>query len=266
MKIINNSYINRNGAYYNSGGLIEGTQRILINHQTKYWQQGNAENFLSLSIDNIKDEIKINEAIYIGRIPTHFGHFIMEGMARLCDVVNINKPIIGYITDGYLPEGIKPTPQKEIRWGIESATNEHCYEIHEDETDLVEKLYVPTLPYHLSHSCSEPWRMSSIIKKIVDCARNENIDIFEIEKYCLSRYEDTKESRDFVYSDPTEPISRQIAKISLANELYGKVGSNTHLSIFAKSNAKTNWIPRGSYQEGDRNQLICDLVKTYNNF
>jgi hypothetical protein len=30
-------------------------------------------------------------------------------------VVNINKPIIGYITDGYLPEGIKPTPQKEIR-------------------------------------------------------------------------------------------------------------------------------------------------------
>lgn len=114
MNIIKNSYVNRNGAYYNSGGLIEGTQRISINHQTKYWQQGNIENFLSLNVDNIGDEIKIKEAIYVGRIPTHFGHFIMEGMARLCDVVNINKPIIGYITDGYLPEGIKVTVSKNI--------------------------------------------------------------------------------------------------------------------------------------------------------
>lgn len=266
MEIINNSYVNRNGAYYTSGGLIEGTQRILINHQTKYWQQGNIENFLSLNLDNIKDEIKIGEAIYIGRIPTHFGHFIMEGMARLCDVVNVNKPIIGYITDGYLPEGIKSTPQKEIRWVIQSATKEHFYEINENETYLVETLYVPKLPYHLSHSCSEPWRMNSIIKKIINCARSENNDVIELDKYCLTRYEDIKENANFIYSDPTEPTSRQIAKISLANELYGKIGSNTHLSIFAKSEAKTNWIPRGSYQEGDRNQLICDLVKTYNKF
>jgi predicted methyltransferase len=125
---------------------------------------------------------------------------------------------------------------------------------------------VQTVPYHVSHSCAEPWRMSSLINKIVNCARLDNDDIFKIEKYCLSRYEDVKENIDYIYSDPTESISRQIAKISLANELYGKVGSNTHLSIFAKSEAKTNWIPRGSYLEGDRNQLICDLVKTYNNF
>jgi len=218
MNIVKQSYINRNGAYYNSGGLIEGTQRILISHQSKYWQQGNVENFLAIKPDKI--EVKIDEAIYIGRIPTHFGHFLMEGMARLCDVVNLNKPIIGYITDGYLPEGIKPTPQKEIRWVINSATNEFFYEIGDDNIYLVETLYVPTLPYHLSHSCSEPWRMSSIIKKIVD----------------------------------------------IANELYGTVGSNTHLSIFAKSDAKTYWTPRGSYQDSDRNQLICDLIKTYNEF
>ena len=58
----------------------------------------------------------------------------------------------------------------------------------------------------------------------------------------------------------------KIAKISFANELYGNVGSNTHLGIFAKKDAIINWTPRGSYEEGDRNQLICDLVKTYNNF
>ena len=266
MDIIKNAYVNRNGAYFNSGGLIEGTQRISINHQTKYWQQANVENPLSLNIDDNEIKNNIGEAIYIGRIPTHFGHFIMEGMARLCDVVNLNKPIIGYITDGYLPEGILPTPQKEIRWMIQSATNEHFYEINKNEIYLVETLYVPKLPYHLSHSCSEPWRMSQIIKKIVDCARSENIDVVEIKKYCLSRYEDIKENSDFTYSDPTESISRQIAKISLANELYGKVGSNTHLSMFAKSETKTNWIPRGTYKEGDRNQLICDLVKTYNIF
>lgn len=266
MDIIKNSYVDRNACYHNSGGLIDGTQRILMNHQTKYWQQGNVENFLSLNIDNVKNQIKIEEAIYIGRIPTHFGHFIMEGMARLCDVVNISKPIIGYITDGYLPEGIKPTPQNEIRWIIQSATNETFYEINEDEIYLVETLYVPRLPYHLSHSCSEPWRMCSIIKKIVDKARKENPDIVEIDRYCLNRYEDIKENSNFEYSDPTESISRQIAKISVVNELFGKIGSNTHLSIFAKSETKTNWIPRGSYQEGNRNQLICDLVKTYNIF
>lgn len=266
MKIVNNSFVNQNGAYYNSGGLIEGTQRILINHQTKYWQQGNIENYLSLNINSINNIINVNEAIYIGRIPTHFGHFIMEGMARLCDIVNINKPIIGYITDGYLPEGIKPTPQKEIRWMIKSATNEEFFEININETYLVETLYVPELPYHLSHSCSEPWRMSKVIQKIVNYARSENEDIVEIEKYYLSRFEDVKENNTLIYSDPTESFSRQIAKISFADELYGNIGSNTHLSIFAKADAKTNWTPRGSYQESDRNQLICDLVKTYNTF
>lgn len=267
MKIINNAFVNQNGAYYNSGGLIEGTQRILINHQTKYWQQGNVENNLSINIDNINDIINISEAIYIGRIPTHFGHFIMEGMARLCDVVNIDKPIIGYITDGYLPEGIKPTPEMEIRWIIKSATNEEFFEIDINKTYLVKTLYVPELPYHLSHSCSEPWRMSKIIEKIVNNARSENSDIVEIERYCLSRYEDMNQDvKHVVYSDPTESFSRQIAKISFANKLYGSIGSNTHLSIFAKADAKTNWTPRGSYQESDRNQLICDLIKTYNTF
>lgn len=264
MKIVENSFVNRNGAYYSSGGLIEGTQRISIDHQTKYWQQGNIQNFLSLNVDDIKDHIIINEAIYVGRIPTHFGHFIMEGMARLCDVDHLNKPIIGYITDGYLPEGIKATPQSEIRWVIRAATEELFYEMDEGDTYMVKRLYVPTLPYHLSHSCSEPWRMRSIINKIVNCARNENKDIPEIDKYYLSRYEDVKDSEGITYSDPTEPISRQIAKVSVANELYGIVGSNTHLSIFAKSSAKTNWVSRGSHEEGDRNQLICDLVRTYN--
>jgi hypothetical protein len=190
----------------------------------------------------------------------------MEGMARLCDVVNINKPIIGYITDGYLPEGIIPTPEKEIRWIIQVSTNEQFYEIGDDETYLANTLYVPTLPYHLSHSCSEPWRMKTIINKIVNESRKANIDICEIEKYFLCRYEDNKENIEYQYSSPTESISRQIAKISFADKLFGRIGSNTHLSMFAKWNAITNWTPRGSYREGDRNQLICDLIKTYNEF
>jgi hypothetical protein len=266
MEIIKKGYVNRNGAYYNSGGLIEGTQRILMNHQSIYWQQGNSENFMALNDDDVKNEVYIDEAIYIGRIPTHFGHFIMEGLARLCDVVHFNKPMIGYITDGYLPKGIKPTPEKEIRWVIQAASSEPLYEINKNETYLVETLYVPKLPYHLSLSCSEPWRMSTVINKIIHKARQNNPDLPKIDKYYLSRYEDVKENNDYTYSDPTDSISMQIAKISVANELYGKIGSNTHLSLFARHNAKTNWTPRGSYQESDRNQLICDLIKTYNNF
>jgi len=57
MEIIKKGYVNRNGAYYNSGGLIEGTQRILMNHQSNYWQQGNSENFMALNDDDVKNEV-----------------------------------------------------------------------------------------------------------------------------------------------------------------------------------------------------------------
>jgi len=264
MEIVRNAFVNRIGAYYESGGLIEGTQRIPINHQSYYWQQANFENTLSINSNNISNKIEIDEAIYIGRIPTHFGHFLMEGLPRLCDVVNIDKPIIGYITDGFLPDGIKPTPEKEIRWVIMTATKEYFYEINEDETYLVKILFVPKLPYHLSNSCSEPWRMVNLINKLVTTARNENDDITNIDFYHLTNYHDNVVSIVFKYSDPNESLSKQIAKISYADNLFGKIGSNTHLSLFAKWEAKTNWESRSSYKESDRNQLICDFVKTFN--
>jgi hypothetical protein len=266
MEIIKNAFVNRNGSYYESGGIVDGTQRILTNHQTKYWQQGNVENMLAIDVNNIINLIEIKEAIYVGRIPMHFGHFIMEGMARLCDVVNLDKPIIGYITMGYLPDGIKSTPEKEIRWFISCATDQYFYEVNDDETYFVKNLFVPKLPYHLSQSCSEPWRMTNLIKKIVFDCRLKHSDINEIDVLYLKRNEEEVFYKECVISDPNSELSKQIAMVSKANKLIGKCGSNTHLSIFAKNNCFTEWTQRGNFNECDRNQLICDLIKTYNYF
>jgi hypothetical protein len=263
MKIVTNAFVNQNGAYYNTGGIIEGTQRILCDNNSQYWQQGNINN--TLAIVSPENFTEISEAVYIGRIPTHLGHFIMEGMPRLCDISIINKPIIGYITDGFLPEGIKSLPKNEVKWFINVLNQETFYEINENEFFYVKTLYVPKLPYHLSHSCAEPWRMSTLIKKIVEHCRLKHNNIHTIQKYWLSRYEDIKND-NFVFSNPIEELSLQITKISLADNLYGNIGSNTHLSIFGKTNAKTYWNLDNTFIERTRNQLICDLIRTYNNF
>lgn len=266
MKIIENAYATLDGAYYESGGLIEGTQRIPTNHPMPYWQQGNVENFLGIQKDSIKSPIKIDAALYVGRIPTHFGHFLLEGLPRLCDAPIMNIPIVGYVTDGFLPNGIKATPRESIDWIINTVVSKKFYTINEHTAFIVGKLYVPKLPIILSHSCPEPWRMSTIIEKIVKAARNKNKETpKEIDSLTLrtlnEKLDNTKE-----YSNPNSHISKQIAKVSYAKNLFGLTGSNTHISMFAQKNCRTHWEQRGDFNQTDRNQLICDLVKTYNKF
>ncbi|MFB6305508.1 MAG: hypothetical protein ABEH43_00690, partial [Flavobacteriales bacterium] len=49
MELVKNAYVDRNGAYYQSGGLVVGSQRIPNDHPMEYWQQANQE--LTLSKD-----------------------------------------------------------------------------------------------------------------------------------------------------------------------------------------------------------------------
>lgn len=268
MKIINNAFVNRNGAYHISGGIIHSTQRIATNHLMEYWQQGNVETNLANKIEEFKDIKHTSNALYVGRIPTHLGHFILEGLPRLCDAPIINLPIIGYVTNGFLPEGILPTPINDIMWVVNSISSEVFYEIGENETYQVENLYVPQLPIHLSQSCSEPWRMSQMIKKIVTSSRLKHYNIEPFETLYLKRYEEQLLDENFKYklSNPKSELSEQIATISYAKKIIGKSGSNTHMSIFANQKCLTQWEQRGDFQQTDRNQLICDLIKTFNNF
>jgi len=275
MEIIKNGFVNQNGAYYNSGGIVNNSQRIPTNHLMDYWQQGNGIINLSINKTEIINPIKIEKALYVGRIPLHFGHFIIEGLARLCEAANIDIPIIGYLTSGFLPSGIIPTPINDIRWVIKSITNEYFYEINEGETYQVETLYLPKLPIVLSQSCSEPWRFTPMIKKIVTSALELYPDDFrkisnptKIEKLYLRRYEEMNQTNiePSIYnreSNPTDSLAKQISYVSRADTLLGVMGSNTHLSVFAKSSAKTIWTDRGDLNT-HRNQLICDLIKTYN--
>ena len=107
--------------------------------------------------------------------------------------------------------------------------------------------------------------MSKLISRIVSSARQLHSKNKTIDSLWLSRYnEDINRNKYDVISDCKSSLSKQIADISDAEKLYGNSGSNTHLSIFAKSNTKTEWIQRGNFLETDRNQLICDLVKTFN--
>lgn len=88
MKIITEAIVNRGAAYNSVGGLITGTQRISEKHTIDYWQQANFSINLAIDINNLKDIKEIETAVYVGRIPTHFGHFLMEGLARLCYTCN----------------------------------------------------------------------------------------------------------------------------------------------------------------------------------
>lgn len=264
MEIIKNAFVNQQGAYYSSGGLIPGTQRIPFIHTMSYWQQANMELCLAIKVDELKEIKKINKALYIGRIPTHFGHFLLEGLPRICEACNIDVPIIGYITNGFLPEGILPTPMESITWVIKSITSEDFFEIKSEEIYQVEDLLVPKLPLILSHACSSPERMTPMIKKIVTAARLRNPEVKETEVLYLRRNEEPIRSE--FESDPTSHISVQIARVSRAKKIEGKVGSNTHISLFAHQATITNWEYRGDFQQTDRNQLICDLIKTFNDY
>lgn len=265
MELVKDAYVDQSGAYYRSGGLIVGTQRIPNDHEMEYWQQANVETALAKINRPAKT---VDTAMYVGRIPTHFGHFLLEGLPRLCDAVSLNVPTIGYITDGFLPEGIVATPREEIEWAIRSITTSPFLALDKEDVFHVKTLLVPTLPIKLSHSCAEPWRMTPMIQKLIKKARSENKDIKKpIWGLYLRRSgeNDIREECDgYVLSDPSDKFSRQIAKVSYAPKLMGVTGSNTHLSMFAPASCETTWFSRGDSQQGDRNQLICDLVRTYN--
>lgn len=264
MKIYNNCFVTQEGAFEENGALISGTQRIPFNHKMSYWQGANEKlnlvQSLSVSHDCTKDE-----AIYVGRIPIHFGHFIMEGLPRLCDIHNLDIPIIGFTTRGSLPIDKRVMPIDDVNFILRCLIEKRkFYKIEENETYFIKKLLVPTLPFYLSYSCSEPWRMAPMIRLVVEkCREKANVSIKE--KVYLSRDDEDYYKDD--YSSPYNHVSSQIALVSYADILGGKLGSNTHLSIFAKSNAITNWeINKNNSSEQMRNQAICDLVKTYNTF
>ena len=267
MKIISNAYITQDGVYNSAGGLVEGTQRISSNHLLPYWQQGNLDQKLALPLDELSKRLDIDtieEAVYVGRIPMHLGHFLIEGLGRLSDVVGLSLPVVGYFTLGILPQGILPIPSGSFQWLISAILDgSDGIFVTEHKVQYVKTLLIPEQPIILSQSCAEPWRLTPLISKIVEYARKANPDVQHIDRLHLKRY---NEPDDFFYqpNSPLDPIHRQIARVSHADYLYGTAGSNTHLSIFGKQNARTEWLPRGNYQETMRNQLICDLVKTYN--
>jgi hypothetical protein len=272
IEIVNKAFVDKNAAYYNSGGIINGTQRMPTNHLIDYWQQDNAELNLSHDFKVEKSLIKVKSALYVGRIPVHFGHFLMEGLPRLCDTVNFNIPLIGMMPslDETKPEN--KNKAEAIKWLLETITDEPFYKVVENQFYRIDKLYVPTVPLVLSQSCGEPWRMTKIIAKIVKKARKDNPDVKDnIKNLYLKRDGETimygsPELLGAEYSTSEDHISKQIAKVSYAIMLSGKTGSNTHLSLFARHNTMTNWTYRHDYLQTNRNQLICDFIKTFNKF
>ncbi len=265
IQIIEKAFVDSEAAYHYSGGIIEGSQRIPTNHLIDYWQGENKELTLSHDFKVEKSLIKMKKALYVGRIPVHFGHFLMEGLPRLCEAINFDIPIIGHFNPGT----VKPENQYKVdnvMWLIETLVEEPFIKVNENEFYRINKLFVPDLPLILSQSCAEPWRMTKAIKKIVKRARKENPDVKDNIKSLYLKRDDEKDIQGHEISDSKMHISKQIAKVSYAKKLIGKAGSNTHLSIFARHNAYTNWTLRHDFLQTNRNQLICDLVKTFNKF
>lgn len=270
MKLIKNAYVTRAGVYNSVGGLIIGSQRINNNHPDLYWQQAGLELTLSKDFKESKIQKTINKAVFVGNIPQHFGHFIMEGLPRLCDVHKLNLPMIGCIATGNLPPEMRVLPVEDIKWVISCLTNKKFHQTQPKKIYKVENLYVPDLPYHLSHHCTEPERMTDMIKLIVNKAiqtipKNQQ---FIIKNLYLPR--DGEKLTKSILNKHTIAsthfhISGQIANVVRAESLHGIIGSSTHISIFAHQNCLLNLTPRKHIQ-AVRNQAICDLVKSFNDY
>jgi hypothetical protein len=264
MKIVKDALVTRDGAYYSSGGLIPGTQRFPTNHRMEYWQQGNLELNLAVKL-NRKPNRVMETALYAGRIPLHFGHFLMEGLPRMCDSVEFSDiPMVGYYTEGFLPEGIEAMDIEDAKRIVEAFSSNGLSEIEDKEVVQVKQLILPELPLVLSQSCSEPWRMTEMISLIVKRALELYPNTKEIGYLYLTRLKEEAQHPEVIQNHPSDDIFLQIAKVVKANCLAGVIGSNTHLSMFASKRTKTEWMPRGDYEQAHRNQCICDLIRTYN--
>ena len=271
MKLITNAYVTSNGVYNEQGGLIIGSQRISNNHPDVYWQQSNIELTLSKDITKFKIKKTIPSVVFVGRIPRHFGHFIMEGLPRLCDVYKLNLPIICDIVTGNLPPDMRVLPVEDIKWVISCLTKKKIYKHPiKEEVYKVKNLYIPDLPFHLSHNCSEPERMKEMISKIISCVwkKHLKLPIKRIDNLYLIRDGEKLNkslSKKYTIANTKAHISKQICDVSIADSLHGIIGSSTHISIFAHQNCLLRLTPRKHIQ-AVRNQAICDLVKSYNDY
>lgn len=255
--IYHNVIVNQNAAYKENHALILNSQRITLEQPHHYWQQAN----LDLSLSKIlKPSKTIQQAIYIGRIPLHFGHFLIEGLPKMVDLPFLNLPFIGYLTKGFLPPNIKAMEEDQARTLIKMISKNKFIEIKENENILVKNLIFNDPPLTISHTVHDPEKMSKLILHITkECKKLHPMN--EIENLYLNRLdEELKENSN----NPNDPITLQIAKVANAKSLEGKSGSNTHLSMFANKFTKTNFIPRNDPDQTDRNQLLCELIRMYN--
>lgn len=255
--IYHNTIVTQNAAYLENNSILENSQRIPTHQPQHYWQQANLE--ISLSKNLIPNKI-VKEAIYIGRIPLHFGHFLIEGLSKMTDLPFLNLPFIGYLTKGFLPPNIYPMKESEARKIINIISKNTFIELNENDQVLVENLHFNTPPMTISHTVHDPVKMSKLIKHISKECKSLH-PMKEINHLILNRLEDPVLENS---NNPNDPITLQIAKVSNAKKLSGKTGSNTHLSMFANQNTITEFIPRNDPEQTDRNQLLCDLIRMYN--
>lgn len=288
MKIYKNCFLFRgyeDVPYYPydyKGVLIREALRLPHHHPNKYWSNyhHHVEDLIDMEtiLSYIKEEnecgfnyFEIPECVYVGGITNHIGHFILESLSKLSEATMMSSiPTNYYIGDAVLPEGIVPCPKEEIKTVVDTLGLTQLEIPPKGAFYMVDTLYVPEKPYILSHSCSEPWKTTEMIKKIVSKAVKlypmEEIDILY-----LKRFGEAEDNKGYTYSDPNLPLLEQISMIYHSRKLIGQVGSNTHMCVFAKYDTETEWKTReggnsGHYEESYRNQAICDLIKTFNKF
>lgn len=267
MNIYQNAYVDDKAAYFSSGGIIPDTARIPTSHLMEYWQQDNCEIPSAQSFKDVKIYKEIDAALYVGRIPSHFGHFLMEGLPRLCDAIHLNIPIIGHIAYGKTKKPEHLIQIKSIEWMLKNITKEKFYRVKTNKIYKIKNLYISDLPILLSQHCAEPWRMTPLIDRIVTKARKKFPKYKDNNRPLYLKRIGEEINFDGDISDPTTHVAEQIARVSYASELHGKAGSNSHVSMFAKFNAFTNWKERhDDFIQTNRNQLICDIIKTFNKF
>ena len=255
--IYHNTIVTQDAAYKENTAIIPFTQRISLDQPQHYWQQANQEIHLSKQFTPNKF---YKQAIYIGRIPLHFGHFLIEGLPKMSDLPFLDLPFIGYLTRGNLPPETNTLKESEARKLINLISKNQFIEIETNDQIKVDQLFFSKPPLTISHTVHDPQKMSKLIKHITtECHKIHNIQ--PIDTLYLNRIDEEILN---ISNDPNSELTLQIDKVANAKILLGKTGSNTHLSMFANNKTITNFTPRGNPYDTDRNQLLCELIRMYN--
>ncbi|MEM9430303.1 MAG: glycosyltransferase family 61 protein [Pseudomonadota bacterium] len=252
--------LDRSGAFVDASGVRRG--------EPSRWILGPDGIGAVPSDDQIGE--RLDSAVYCGPLFDHFGHFLLEGLARLWWVVD-NQPDMPcvFIADGGAPSYAESflddfAPLKDVRVLVSPTRVSH--------------LIVPGPAFEIGHGASAkallPFRAAYPDTRLDGNARpsgkiylsRKSISTTPLVGEDLIERVMAKNGYDIVYPEKL-PLKEQVRTVRAASHIAGPIGSALHLNLFAEGRQMIYFSPmarlRKSYHVIDQicghsaHYLIC---------